>query len=367
MTGYNSIKYFPIKLFSFLYLYSYIISLPCDDYFSCFDCISNYTCIWSAATCKIKNDILDSKYNININNKNSPKKCLEQKDIKTINYIQTYCGNLFYYFKENGETLLISLPVHNQSFYGANNLYCEYTIYNKDLIESFTIQTSKNWGSLKMHIKDFYSSKIKEYVLGDGDKNILNKCEEIKIIFESNLQNNINPFTIIIMDTFSPINKIIISAIISFSCIGIIIIVIVLICWYKKRKRNRFVRSDGVDNLNNIYINNINIINNNTSTDRIGLKNYLNRMKAIKFEEIEKNIKDLNNIKCPIDMENFEQDSDVILTECFHVFHYDCLKTYIEKNHKLKELRCPLCNHILYSTQIRKENDSNINSINDNK
>ena len=95
------------------------------------------------------------------------------------------------------------------------------------------------------------------------------------------------------------------------------------------------------------------------STERIGLMEYLNRIKPVKFKEITKNKKGIKNMKCPIDLENFQQDSDVILTECLHLFHYDCLKTFVEKNKKLKEFKCPLCNHILYSTKITEENEFN--------
>ena len=103
------------------------------------------------------------------------------------------------------------------------------------------------------------------------------------------------------------------------------------------------------NNLNQIYMNNINIANSvNTNTDRIGLMNYLNGLKSIKFKEIKN---DTTETKCPIDMENFELDSDIILTKCIHMFHYECLKMYIEKNNYLKELKCPLCNCILYSNK----------------
>ena len=57
-------------------------------------------------------------------------------------------------------------------------------------------------------------------------------------------------------------------------------------------------------------------------------------------------------MKCPIDLENFEPDSDIILTESFHLFHYNCLKIFLEKNK-------PLCNHVLYSNQIQEEDEFN--------
>ena len=358
MKEYHLTKVIPIKLLLLISFHSYIISLPCQKYSFCFECLSNATCTWDFNSCHVPS------FPLYINNNNKlPKKCFEQKDNRTKDFLQTYCGDLFYYFSENDKSLSISLPIHNQTLYGIENLYCEYTIYNKDSIDSFTIQTTKNWGNLKIQAKLFYSTTIKEIILGNGDKNIINNAEELKIIFESDSQKNLKPFEIKIVDTFSPFNKIIIAGIILFSFILVLIIIILLIIWCKRRKR--MAMNNNIFGLNNIYINNINIIN-DISTDRIGLKNYLKMIKAVKFQEVEKNIKDIKNKKCLIDLENFEPDADVILTECFHVFHYECLKTFIEKNHKLKELKCPLCNHVLYSTQIRLDNNIN-NQINDQK
>ena len=95
----------------------------------------------------------------------SPKKCFEQNDTKTVNHIKKYCGKLSYEFSNDEESISISLPVHDKSLYGANKLYCEYTIYNEDSIGSFTIQTRKKWGSFKMRVKYFTSSKINEIIL----------------------------------------------------------------------------------------------------------------------------------------------------------------------------------------------------------
>ena len=353
MNGYLK-KIIPIKFLIFFQIYSYIISLSCNNYSFCFECISDNSCTWDSNSCQNISQLKNKKPYITTNI--SPKKCFEQKDNKSLNYIQKNCGKTSYNFLDNGQSLSISLPKHNNSLYGTNKLYCEYTVYNKDSIKALTIQTSKKWGSLKMHVKYFYSNQINEIILGNQDKNIILNSEVLKIIFESNIEKDISPFVVSISNALSSLNKYIITLIAFCSVLGIITIIILLIIWCKRRKK--IVINNNINNLNNIYINNINFIN-DMSTERIGLMEYLNRIKPVKFKEITKNKKGIKNMKCPIDLENFQQDSDVILTECLHLFHYDCLKTFVEKNKKLKEFKCPLCNHILYSTKITEENEFN--------
>ena len=334
-------------------MYSYI-SLSCQNFSFCFECISDNSCTWDSNSCQNINDLKNKKpFTMIIS---SPKNCFEQKDNKTLDYIRKYCGKIDYDFSGSKESLTISLPAHNNSLYGANKLYCEYTIYNRDSIESFTIQTTKKWGSLKMRVKYFFANIMNEIILGNQDKHIIMDSEILKIIFESNSEKNESPFVVEISNTFSSINKYILVLIIVCSVLGLIGVIIFIIIWCKRRKK--IVINNNINNFNNFYINNVNIIN-SMSTDRIDLTNYLKRIRPIKFSELNKNKKEIKNMKCPIDLENFEPDSDIILTECFHLFHYNCLKTFLEKNKQLKEFKCPLCNHVLYSNQIQEENEFN--------
>ena len=356
----KTIIFCQIFLFLFFSNINSIISLPCENYSFCFDCISDNTCTWDHNECQAINELKNTKPHFNT--EITPKKCFQEKDNLTLDYISTYCGNLFYYFNEEIESISLSLPIHNNTLYGAKSLYCEYIIYNSDEIESFTIHTIKIWGKLKMQIKYYYSENIREIILGDGDRNVIKNSEEIKIIFESNNIGNTSPFMIKIQDTFRTFNKIKITIISSCSFLGFIIILIICIIFIKRRRR--IIINNNINNLNNFYFNNVNIINNDiTTSERVDLMLYLKKVKTIKFKEIKNNIKDKNDMKCPIDMEQFELEDDVILTECLHIFHYDCIKTFIEKNRKLKELKCPLCNRSLFSTIV---SNNDIESNNDN-
>ena len=114
--------------------------------------------------------------------------------------------------------------------------------------------------------------------------------------------------------------------------------------------------------INNNRINNYIISNqfNGYNTERVGLMNYLSQLKPVKYMNIKH--KSLNT-KCPIEMEDFEDKSEVVLTSCYHSFHFNCLKMYIYKNNNLKELKCPLCNTILYK-DTGYENCTTISNLN---
>ena len=349
-------NYFQIKLILFFSIIKSLFSLKCNDFSFCFECITNTSCYWGNSECQEKNfQIENNKPYFNYDF--TPEKCFRQNDIQTMNYIKTYCGNISYFFKDNTGELSFSLPLHNRTLYGANGLYCEYTIYNIDDIESFTVETKNNWGRLKMQIKYLFSDISMEMLLGDGDRNVIKDAEELKIIFESNSQKNYPPFDIKIIDTFKSINQIILLIIILCAFVVLIILIIIIICI--RRRKRILIRNNINNNLNNLYLNNFNYNVDINNTDRIDFIGYLKKIKTMKFKEVQKEVNEIINTKCPIDIENFLPEDDVILTKCLHLFHYDCLKTFIEKNKTKKEFKCPLCNNPLFNSMIGEEIDNN--------
>ena len=237
---------------------------------------------------------------------------------------------------KKNETLIITLPENKNIGYFP--LYCEFRINNKDEITSLEIETIKNWGNITMKIK-YMNSGEDIFILGNGEKNVLKEPKFIKITFHS-IEVKDNPsFSIKITNTSTSINIKIISIISFCGFLGIIIIILVVIIYRKRmEKRN-----------NRITIVNAYIITDPTqgsSTERTGPMNYLNQLTPKKFKNIKEKTK---NTKCPIDIEYFNDKSDVYFTKCSHAFHCDCLKNYICLNNNLKELRCPLCNSVLYS------------------
>ena len=276
------------------------------------------------------------------------KNCFKQEDFETSLFIKKYCGEVDYeYNKKKNRVITISLP-QNDKLYGYTPLYCEYNINNREEIKSLTIQTKKNWGNLTMRVEYFDSGENRDFILGNDEKFLINKPKNILIIFSTSNKKDFSPFSMKISDTLTPINIKLIS-ICTFSGFLGIIIIIFLIVFYRRRmkKRNRLSIMMDDNRINDGGINNYNISNqvNGLSTERLGLINYLNQLKPVKYKIIKH--KSLN-AKCPIEMEDFDDKSEVVFTSCHHSFHFNCLKIYIDKNNNLKELKCPLCNTILY-------------------
>ena len=63
----------------------------------------------------------------------------------------------------------------------------------------------------------------------------------------------------------------------------------------------------------------------------------------ISFRNVSKGVKE-GNKKCVICYENFEEKESVKMTGCFHIFHYKCIKKWIESKQELSETPdCPVC------------------------
>ena len=302
----------------------------------------------------------DNNYNYN-----NAKKCFEESET---NILEKYCGNIHYELKKK-KNINISLPENKMKMksYGFSPLYCEYKLNNKDEIKSLTIETKSNWGEVKMKVKYEDLLDDNELVLGNGDKYIINKPKMIIINFYSNEVRETSPFSIKISSSSMPINNTIIS-IISFCGVLFIFIIVIIIFIYRRKMQRRDLRLAIIINNNNINgVNNIIMTNPiyGLNSERVGLINFLNQIKPIKFKDIKAQSK---NTKCPIDIEYFTDKSDVFFTTCSHSFHYHCLKDYVSKNNNLKELKCPLCKTILFTYKINENenNPSNVNSQNNN-
>ena len=135
-----------------------------------------------------------------------------------------------------------------------------------------------------MKVEYMDSGEDKEYILGNDEKYLINKPKNIRIIFCTSDKKNTSPFAVKISDTLTPTNITLISICIFCGFLAIIIIIL-LIVYYRRRmeKRNRLSII-----INNNRINNYNISNqvNGISTERVGLINYLNQLKPVKYKII---------------------------------------------------------------------------------
>ena len=63
----------------------------------------------------------------------------------------------------------------------------------------------------------------------------------------------------------------------------------------------------------------------------------------ISFKKAPIGIKDENE-KCVICFENFIHNESIKMTNCFHIFHYECIKKWIKSKEELDETPdCPIC------------------------
>ena len=107
------------------------------------------------------------------------------------------------------------------------------------------------------------------------------------------------------------------------------------------------------DDINIIYdiVNNINLLAERTNTIAFSIQQYLqNNLISSNIENVLNNLSDIcfknkeknkENDKCPICFENFLENEKIKMTNCFHLFHYLCIKQWIII--KSESPDCPIC------------------------
>jgi hypothetical protein len=62
-----------------------------------------------------------------------------------------------------------------------------------------------------------------------------------------------------------------------------------------------------------------------------------------------------NQTKCTICFETFDEESDVIILKCLHIFHFICIETWsIKTTH---EPTCPNCNMFILANIVHEDNN----------
>ena len=65
------------------------------------------------------------------------------------------------------------------------------------------------------------------------------------------------------------------------------------------------------------------------------------------YKKVSKGVKE-GNEKCVICYENFKENEKVKMTGCFHIFHFNCIKKWIESKEDMEESPdCPICRRSL--------------------
>ena len=105
---------------------------------------------------------------------------------------------------------------------------------------------------------------------------------------------------------------------------------------------NRLRRNN--DNSNNIERNEINIesINDNLNNLRINEENKKIEELLQDFKLTEEILSKIENKQCLICLDDYQLNENVCYLPCFHLFHSDCIKSWVRKSNK-----CPLCKNII--------------------
>ena len=104
----------------------------------------------------------------------------------------------------------------------------------------------------------------------------------------------------------------------------------------RREKEKELFRSSLIDMIfNNSY--------NNKDSEVKNENDILAELIDINFKSGTRGVKK-GNEKCVICCENFKENEKVKMTECFHIFHFNCIKKWIESKKKLEECPdCPIC------------------------
>ena len=88
-------------------------------------------------------------------------------------------------------------------------------------------------------------------------------------------------------------------------------------------------------------------------------KNILDNMEISKMKNVEK--LDTDKKKCTICLENYQNGDDTIALPCIHIFHADCIKTWLKNN-----ITCPICkNEIKYDDGYEIEGGGSLDGDDD--
>ena len=364
-----------MKIFNFfiiiinIFLIKEIISkrnleeINCESFNDCFNCSVCGNNLIEKCPCSWKTDLCyEVTYNPIITNWIYYYENCE--DYSSINTQKEYCGEITTKNKKS----IISFPEKNGHF-GLNKLFCSYIFINE--------QKPKTKFNIDIHINEKYMNNNNnifiEFIVNYNNntyqvKNIFNNNEELSyqkissfqfFIMSRDLYND-NPFFIEI--TYS--NGLFIDQI--YLILGIIIlfliICIIIVYCCSKKKRNRHI----ISRENNVRTNENDDeevqIENNKKIIEILLSNPSFLGERICEKEYEK-----YGTNCTICLEELKVNIDkVSLTPCGHVFHFKCVKDWLNKNLSDLNLKCPNCNFDLSTMIQNKSERSSINRIGTN-
>jgi len=288
--------------------------------------------------------------------------CIE--DPNSFLLMNTYCGNL-----DQTTPTMIEFPKFN-GYYGLENLYCRWHIYNKDydnnillnftkydesVDEIITIEISYTDGRVSVH-----NPNIKSFLLIGED------VEHVFFHYYNPKPKPNLPFRISITSKNVSVDN--------YIGLGISIasiIIIALFCAFMLYKCSRLI----IANRNGQRRNRIGDGIMNSENERLEelKKRNMERLKILYETDLRPIIYNpsLNqyNCNCTICLDEFKGDVQIIKFICKHLFHYNCAQKWFEKN--ILQPKCPNCNYMLLESNNdpgnRETIQNNILILNENR
>lgn len=280
-------------------------------------------------------------------------------DYQSVQTRKTYCGE-----EDLGsnDTITIEIPKVDGR-YATKNILCKYSYTNLNEKNSLVLVSKLDSSAFKQDAAFYFYVKFI-----DGTTAVRNiDKENYKVTIESSrtleiylaFKNSIgiNPITLSITTEESKINITLIITIILI-IIACIICAVSIYLFSKRLARKREIQ--------NMMTRELELAQQNGMSQR-GLVSPTEQIKQRRKEQLAYVLKNVikptqysddigkYNLNCTICLDDFKADSIVGITKCSHVFHYNCLKTWLTQN--LMEPKCPNCNmHILPEVNESKEN-----------
>lgn len=291
--------------------------MNCNNIENCIKCNSpNYDCIYENGVCKYSN--INKNWYIKLNS------C---KNESNYNLIAEKCGKLI---KEKNNIKLVDSELigNNKEF----EIFCSWDI-EKENSKKLKIQIQNNDNNSKLGYIIY--NKNKEYFFNINAFQTIKKTyssfDKITIYYYNSYLPTRNPFSInITIKKLITFNQIILYLLFTCGAIFLIVFFFIFISFYKKFsiKKNE-IKKDEING---------------------------NQFKTIIYS---KNI-NLYNQNCAICLEEFKINKIIIILDCNHGYHINCIKNWIERNNT-KNIFCPICLHKFNQLETQKDNNhSNI-------
>lgn len=352
-----------IDVVLYLSLINHSLSYDCSKYNNCFTCNIIPQCLWKDTSCQPSS--IETSYNYST-------KFSTCSDSSVITNPSVICPKL------TKDSFPLTLSLKNPNLRNLNTNISKYNNENtfKHLFCFWNISSINSDNSFKITLnKNNLSAKKEELIFitisNDGDFDIYKRfpykqtfrlkhiktvvvflyCENIISLTENNSEINLAKkiyFELNISYSFFSNQKIIWTIVISCGLLLIIVGIAVLI--YHKIIKKRCKTQPRNRQLPNFHLNS----QLETEHRKLGSNKHLiqTMFKKQKYSQIQ-NPK--NQTKCTICFETFDDESDVIILKCLHIFHFICIETWSIKT--IHEPTCPNCNMFILANIVHEDNN----------